>query len=122
MDRDAERGGVGTAPAAAASAPVRASPRSPSVAPPPPPALASEVQPFADAFERGDYSGLQRQLVEAKDLANMIRALRASDAPWPEAPRRAAVFALEVAVAGLHSDNGFARDEEADCWPNMVRA
>jgi VWFA-related protein len=103
--------GVETAPATAASSPAKASPRPPSIAPLPPPALASEVQPFADTFERGDYSGLQRQLVEATDLANMIRALRASDALWPEAPRRAAVFALEVAVAGLHSDNGFARDQ-----------
>lgn len=100
------------APATAAPPAVKAALPAPSAGSPPAPALAREVQPFADTFERGDYAGLQRQLAEAKDLANIIRALRTSAAPpWPEAPRRAAVFALEVAVAGLRSDNGFARDQ-----------
>ena len=100
-----------TVAASAESAPKEASPRPPPVAPPPPAVLPGVVRPFAETFERGDYDGLQRQLVETKDLASMIRALRGSDALWPEAPRRAAVFALEVAVAGLRSDNGFARDQ-----------
>src|SRR5439155_21277455 len=30
---------------------------------------------------------------------------------WPNAPRRTAVFALELAVAALRSDNRYARDE-----------
>ena len=102
---------VETVPAAPESIPAKVSARPPSVAPPRPSVLASVVQPFAATFERGDYSGLQRQLLETTDLASMILALRTSAPPWPEAPRRAAVFALEVAVAGLRSDNGFARDQ-----------
>jgi hypothetical protein len=77
------------------------------------PVIAAEVQPFAAAFGRGDYGGFHEQLGHTKDLANLIRALRSSDAPWPESPERGAVFALEIAVAGLRDDNGFARDQGA---------
>jgi tetratricopeptide (TPR) repeat protein len=70
-----------------------------------------EVQALADLFDRGDYQALQRGLGQTRDLANLIRDFRTSDSPWPDAPHRAAVFALEMAVAGLRSDNKYARDE-----------
>jgi VWFA-related protein len=78
---------------------------------PAPRVVAREVQPLADAYERGDYDEVERQLNEGRNLASLILALRSSDPPWPDAPQRAAVFALEVAVAGLRSDNGFALDQ-----------
>ena len=48
---------------------------------------------------------------QTQDLAALLRDFRASDAPWPDAPRRTAVFALELGVAALRSDNQYARDE-----------
>ena len=54
---------------------------------------------------------MDRGLAETKDLANLLTGFRAADRPWPDAPRRRAVFALEIGLAGLRSDNGYARDE-----------
>ena len=54
---------------------------------------------------------MQRTLARSNDLANTIRAFRMSDSPWPDDTRRTAVFALEMALAGLRSDNVYARDE-----------
>ena len=65
---------------------------------------------MADAFDRGE-PDFQRGLADTPDLANLLRNFRGSDAPWPDAPRRTAVFALELAVAALRSDNQNARDE-----------
>ena len=73
--------------------------------------LPREVQTLADAFERGDWAGVERGLAGTKDLANLVTGFRAADRPWPDAPRRRAVFALEIGLAGLRSDNGYARDE-----------
>ena len=69
------------------------------------------MQSLADTFERGNYDAVQRAMMRSTDLANTIRAFRMSDSPWPDAPRKTAVFALEMALAGLRSDNSFARDE-----------
>ena len=54
---------------------------------------------------------MQRTLARSNDLANTLRAFRMSDSPWPNDPKRTAVFALEMALAGLRSDNVFAREE-----------
>ena len=54
---------------------------------------------------------MQRTLARSNDLANTLRAFRMSDSPWPNDPRRTAVFGLEMALAGLRSDNVFAREE-----------
>jgi VWFA-related protein len=80
--------------------------------PPPAPrrAVPAGIQALADAFDRGG-SDFQRGLADTRDLATLLRTFRASDAPWPDAPRRTAVFALELAVAALRSDNRDARDE-----------
>jgi VWFA-related protein len=101
---------------AAAPAPVAATPATPS-APVPVPmttvrrAVPPDVVALADLFDRGNAQAFEKGLTESKDLANVIRGLRQSDSPWPENRRRSAVFALELGLAGLRSDNRDARDE-----------
>ena len=65
---------------------------------------------MADAYDRGE-PDFERRLAETEDLANFLRHFRGSPAPWPDAPRRTAVFALELAVAALKSHNQYAREE-----------
>jgi len=103
----------GTTPAEASSAPSTSSLASsaPRLATPTPRPLPRDVQTLADAFERGDWAGMERGLAETKDLANLVTGFRAADRPWPDAPRRRAVFALEIGLAGVRSDNGYAGDE-----------
>jgi tetratricopeptide (TPR) repeat protein len=102
---------TGATPAEASSAPSTSSLASsaPRLATPRP--LPRDVQTLADAFERGDWAGMERGLAETKNLANMVTGFRAADRPWPDAPRRRAVFALEIGLAGLRSDKGYAREE-----------
>jgi VWFA-related protein len=70
----------------------------------------ANVQALADVFDR-DADSFQRQLTATQDLSGLIRDFRSSDNPWPNAPRRTAVFALELSIAALRSNNGYARDE-----------
>ena len=70
----------------------------------------ADVQAVADAYDRNE-SDFERQLADTRDLTTLLRHFRASDPPWPDAPRRTAVFALELAVAALRSQNADARDE-----------
>jgi VWFA-related protein len=102
--------------AAGASKPVPArepaAPLSPTPsAAPPPRVVPAEVQALADAFDRGNFDTVLRPLARSSDLPNTIRAFRLSDSPWPNDTKRTAVFALELALAGLRSDNTLARDE-----------
>ncbi len=103
--------GAATPPApAAAPEPANASP----AAAAPVPAkrvVPPDVQALADAYDRGSYDAVQRSLAESNNLANVIRSFRLSDTPWPYDPKRTAVFALEMAFAGLRSDNTVAREE-----------
>ena len=101
--------GSSTAGSAKTSEPAPSSPVAP--APPPRRVVPPEVQAIADSYDRGNYVAVQKTLAESRDLSNIIRAFRMSDSPWPNDPRRTAVFALELALAGLRSDNGYARDE-----------
>ena len=101
---------------AAAPAPVAATPATPSAPVPAPTttvrrAVPPDVVALADLFDRGNAQAFEKGLTESKDLANVIRGLRQSDSPWPENRRRSAVFALELGLAGLRSDNRDARDE-----------
>ena len=66
---------------------------------------------LADVFDRADAAGFEKALYEVDDLPNLLRGFRQSDSPWPENRRRTAVFALELAIAGLRSGNRDARDE-----------
>jgi VWFA-related protein len=79
-------------------------------APPPRRVVAADVQAIADAYDQGE-PDFQRALGQTQDLATLLRNFRASDTPWPAAPRRTAVMALELAVTALRSDNRYARDE-----------
>jgi VWFA-related protein len=110
-----------TSAAAAASTAAAAGP---SAATPPPattpaaPAVVrrevpSDVQAIVDVFNRGNYDGMSKTLAESPNLANVIRGFRMSDSPWPNDPKRSAVFALEMAFAGLRSENAPAREEGA---------
>jgi len=80
--------------------------------PPPSPArvVPADIQALADAYDKGELN-FQRDLTGRQDLAILLRHFRTSDAPWPDAPKRTAVFALELAVAALQSQNQYARDE-----------
>jgi len=77
---------------------------------PPKRVVPANVQALADVFDR-DADSFQRQLTATQDLSGLIRDFRSSDNPWPNAPRRTAVFALELSIAALRSNNGYARDE-----------
>jgi VWFA-related protein len=89
-----------------------ASEAGPAKEPPRPPrrVVPADIQAVADAFDRGE-PDFQRGVADAGDLANLLRSFRKSDSPWPDAPKRTAVFALELAVAALRSGNPDARDE-----------
>jgi VWFA-related protein len=106
------RTGAGASATASAKAPEPAAPAAP-LAPTAPVrrVVPPEVQALADTFDRGNYDSVQKTLTRSTDLANLIRSFRLSDSPWPNDPRRSAVFALELALAGLRSDNSYARDE-----------
>ncbi len=85
-------------------------PATPAPAGPPPRRVAPNVQALADLYDHGE-PAFQKGLSQTQDLAAVVRDFRASDQPWPDAPRRTAVFALELAIAALRSDNRYARDE-----------
>jgi VWFA-related protein len=97
-------------PGPESAAPEPAAPAAPP-APPPRRAAPPDVQSLADTFDRGRYDVFERTMAESKDLAGVIRGFRMSDTPWPNDPKRTAVFALEMAFAGLRSDNVYAREE-----------
>ncbi len=94
-------------------------------APPPPafnaaavaPALPARVvspaiEPLVAAFERGDDAGLRTSVEIAGNPAQIMRDVVAA-APWPEAPRRQPVFALEAAAAALLGRDDSAKTEAA---------
>jgi VWFA-related protein len=93
------------------SNPSRATP-APANNAPPTRRVAPNVQALADLYDQGE-PAFQKGLSQAQDLAGLIRDFRGSDNPWSDAPRRSSVFALELAVAALRSDNRYARDEGA---------
>jgi VWFA-related protein len=111
-----KRGGSAAGASASAHPPEPTTPPSPSPSPTPtaapaPRVVPAEVQALADAFDRGTFDTALRTLGRSNDLPNTIRAFRLSDSPWPNDTKRTAVFALEIALAGLRSDNTIARDE-----------
>jgi len=69
----------------------------------PPPATVASV---TAAFERRDRAGLREELLRTRDLARLLRDVREAGNPWPAAPRREAVFVLELA------DVAFSRGDE----------
>jgi VWFA-related protein len=99
-------GAIAAAPAAEGPAVADAAP-----AAVPPRTVAPEVQALADLFDRGSGEAWQLRLRQTKDLSALLHDFRTLDTPWPDEPRRTAVFALEIAVAGLRSGDRRATDE-----------
>jgi VWFA-related protein len=93
--------------------PVAAGPAEAAPAPPPEPvrSVAPEVQELADVFDRSDARAFQQALAQNRALASTIRSFRTSDTPWPTDPRRTAIFALELGLAGLRNQASATRDE-----------
>lgn len=93
--------------------PGRVATASASVAPPavaalptrPAPRRAVPADSIAGAYERGEFASVRDRLVHLPDLTAWIRELRDEGKPWPDAPRRTSMFALEVAAAALATDN-----------------
>jgi VWFA-related protein len=109
-----KRGTTGAPPTATPPRGLDVAAPAPAPAPPVAPVrreVPPDVQKLAEAFERGNYDAVQKSLTQSNNLANMIRALRMSDSPWPNDPKRTALFALEMAFAGLRSDTAPAREE-----------
>jgi VWFA-related protein len=79
-----------------------------------PPVVGVPVSPalraLADAFERDDHPALLRALAGA-DGVTLVRAIRASESPWPESPQRTAAFVLDVTLIGLRTSSHFTREE-----------
>jgi VWFA-related protein len=98
------------ASSANASAPASESTAKEKPSAPPRRVVPPDVQALADAFDRGE-PDFQRRLAETQDFTSLLRNFRGSDAPWPDSPKRSAVFALELAVAALRSGNRDGRDE-----------
>jgi VWFA-related protein len=103
-----KRGAAATT--AAAPSPSESAAAAEKPAPAPRRIVPADVQALADAFDRGE-PDFQRGVADTRDLAIVVRNFRGSEGPWPDAPRRTAVFALELAVAALRSNNPDARDE-----------
>ena len=93
----------------------------PSAPPPPPPprpaaTVANElrvVNDFTTAYARGDFDAVNIALRRVPDSARFINDFDRAGNPWPGNPRREALFALEVAEAGMFSVREDARDAAA---------
>jgi VWFA-related protein len=73
--------------------------------------LPSTARALADAFSGHDFAAWQGALASAPNLASLLRDVRLADRAWEDNPRLSAAFALDIGLAGLRSDNGYARDE-----------
>lgn len=102
--------------ASAAPAPTTAAaagtPAPPLPAPAPPRRMVPEdVTRLAEVFDRGAGRALEAALQKSPDVASAIRGFRMSDSPWPDDRKRTAIFALELALAGLRSPVRDTREE-----------
>jgi VWFA-related protein len=95
---------AGASASAASVAPAPAAPAAPAPLP-------DSVRGVAEAYARKDYAAAERLLSQSPDPTMLIRDFRIADPPLPSARRQAHVLGLELALAGLSSANGFARDE-----------
>ena len=82
--------------------------------PPPRRVVPADVQALADPSIAVTTTAVQKSLAQSTQPGERDpRRSAPSDSPWPNDPKRTAVFALDLAFAGLRSDNGYARDEGA---------
>jgi VWFA-related protein len=77
----------------------------------PPPVVAPDVIVLGEAYERSDYASLQALVRDSRKVGQLIHDFRDTGGPWPEAPRRSAVVALELARSGLSSADASVRDD-----------
>lgn len=96
----------GPPPAPAAAAP-------PAAASAPPRAVPPATARLVEAFNGGGGRALQAALERSPDLTHAIRGLRTADSPWPDDRAKTAIFALELALAGLRGEARTAREEAA---------
>lgn len=83
-------------------------------APPAPLTAASVLRTLPDlvfAYGREAHDTVALNLRQAVDPARLIQEFDKSGNPWPASPRREALFALELAEAGIYSPRAPARDE-----------
>jgi VWFA-related protein len=75
--------------------------------PRPPVRRAAEVPPdsIPGAYARGEYAAVRDRLEQTPDLPRWIRTLRDAGELWPGAPRRSAMFALDVTSVALNKDD-----------------
>ncbi len=86
-------------------------------APPPPPAPLTNASALrtlpalVSAYGRAAYDPVALNLRQAADPWRLIMDFERGGNPWPAEPRREAVFALELAEAGIFSPGAPAREE-----------
>jgi VWFA-related protein len=102
---------INAPPASSEDAPAGGAVPAPAAPPPAARTVAPEVQALANLFDRGDDDAVQLRLRQSSDLAAILHDFRTLDTPWAGEPRRTAVFALAIAVAGLRSGDRRAIDE-----------
>jgi VWFA-related protein len=105
------KAGKATAPSTATPPAARPAPEAPETPIVPRRLVPADVQALADAYDRGAYESVQASLAKSTNLGSMINAFRLADSPWPNDPKRTAVFALELGFAGLRSETAAAREE-----------
>jgi VWFA-related protein len=81
-----------------------------SAAPTARPPMPTTFDEFVDAYTRSDYTPVARALRSWPDPSALIRRLDEGGNPWPAAPRREAVFALELTEAGMFSKQPVAHE------------
>jgi hypothetical protein len=94
------------------ASPVAAPARVPAPAPVVSPGGAT-IESLAGMFAREEYAAFENGLAQGADVPKLIRDFRAAGSPWPASPRRDAVFALEIALAGLRDTASPATRNEA---------
>jgi VWFA-related protein len=62
---------------------------------------ASPADALTRAFERNDVAAIPTAFRDSRDRAALLRGIREAGSPWPNAPRRTAVFMLDVLTSAL---------------------
>ena len=93
----------------ATTVPAAARPTS-AAAPAPARVVDPKVRDLAVLFDRGDRPAFAER-ARANTAGQLIADFRTGPPPWPDAPQRTAVFALDLAISALQGGSRFARDE-----------
>jgi VWFA-related protein len=77
----------------------------------PAPAGTPSAERLRETFASGNYRAFELALAGAPGFDAIVRDVRTSPTPWAGTPKRDAVFALEMAVAGLNRPDNGTREE-----------